>query len=83
MATLTISDIEDDTAERLRIRAASHGHSVEEEARLILQRAVKGISGPAYWVSRELFGTDGVSELPLPSRGEDRAAPDFAADDEL
>ena len=78
MATLTIRNIEDGVKERLRVRAAMHGHSMEEEARAILKRAVGGISGAGLWaLSRRLFqGDDGV-EMELPSRDGDRAAPDF------
>ena len=38
MASLTIRNIDDELKERLRVRAAQQGHSMEEEARLILQR---------------------------------------------
>ena len=84
MASLTIRNIEDGIKARLRLRAARHGHSMEEEARVILKRAVGGVGGTGLWaLSRQLFeGNDGVS-LPLPGRDSDRAAPDFSADDEL
>jgi plasmid stability protein len=82
MATLTIRNIEDGTKERLRIRAAMHGHSMEEEARVILKRAVGGIDGDALWaLSRRLFeGAHGVELEPV-LRGDDRASPDFSGDD--
>lgn len=78
MAVLTIRNIEDSVKERLRVRAATHGHSMEEEARVILRRAVGGVDGAGLWaLSRQLFeGADGV-ELERPRRGDDRAAPDF------
>ena len=78
MAVLTIRNIEDDVKERLRVRAAMHGHSMEEEARVILRRAVGGVDGAALWaLSRRLFeDADGVA-LELPRRGGDRLAPDF------
>ena len=41
MAQLTIRDLEDDVHDRLRVRAAQHGRSMEEEAREILRRAVQ------------------------------------------
>ena len=37
MASLTIRNFEDDLKTRLRIRAAEHGNSMEEEARRILR----------------------------------------------
>lgn len=79
MAVLTIRNIEDSVKERLRVRAATHGHSMEEEARVILRRAVGGVDGAGLWaLSRQLFeGADGV-ELELPRRDGDRASPDFA-----
>jgi plasmid stability protein len=42
MATLTIRNLDPATKERLRVRAAKHGHSMEAEARRILQSAVEG-----------------------------------------
>ena len=85
MGTLTIRNIDDSIKERLRIRAAMHGHSMEEEVRIILKRSVGGISGDQLWeLSRRLFAKENGIELPAPSRGKDRAGPDFTAnrDDE-
>jgi plasmid stability protein len=80
MASITIRNIDDALKERLRIRAATHGHSMEEEARLILKQAVGGISGPGLLaLSKELFGGDKGVELDLPSRHSDRDVPDFRA----
>ncbi len=79
MATLTIRNIDDTIKERLRVRAAMHGHSMEEEARVILKTAVGGITGPALWrLSRDLFGGEHGVDLELPPRKGDRAAPDFS-----
>ena len=78
MASITIRNIDDQLKESLRVRAARHGHSMEEEARLILRRAVGGVTGPALWnLSRKLFGGNDGVELELPVRSGDRAAPDF------
>jgi antitoxin FitA len=41
MATLTIRNLDDDVKQRLRVRAAQHGHSMEEEVRTILQASVE------------------------------------------
>ena len=78
MATLTIRNLEDSIKERLRVRAALQGHSMEEEARVILKRAVGGVSGSGLWdLSRQLFqGDDGVT-LDLPHRDGDRAGLSF------
>ena len=48
MARLTIRDLDDSVKEKLRIRAAKHGHSMEAEARLILRQAVDGITGAQF-----------------------------------
>ena len=79
MATITIRNIEDSVKERLRVRAATHGHSMEEEARVILKRAVGGVSGSDLWdMSRQLFdGENGVA-LDVPSRDGDRSSPNFS-----
>ncbi len=78
MASLTIRNLEDDTKERLRVRAALQGRSMEEEARIILRRAVGGAAGKDLWaLSRRLFeGEAGVEADLCPSRA-DRPAPDF------
>ena len=39
MASITIRNLDDDVKTRLRVRAASNGRSMEEEARLILRDA--------------------------------------------
>ena len=46
MATLTIRQLDEKTKTRLRIRAAHHGRSMEEEAREILRSALT-TSSPA------------------------------------
>jgi plasmid stability protein len=40
MATITVRNLDDDVKELLRIAAARKGHSMEEEARLILKQAL-------------------------------------------
>ncbi len=40
MASVTIRNLDDDLKARLRVRAAQHGHSMEEEAREILRTAL-------------------------------------------
>ena len=44
MATLTIRQLDEKTKSRLRIRAAHHGRSMEEEARETLRLALTGSS---------------------------------------
>lgn len=66
MASLSVRRIDDELYELLRIRAARHGVSMEEEVRQILRRAV---SAPERLgdLALEYFGDDGV-DLELPPR---------------
>lgn len=78
MASITIRKIDNELKERLRIRAAMQGHSMEEEARLILRRAVNGITGPELLkLSAKLFGEKHGVELEIPSRADEREMPNF------
>jgi plasmid stability protein len=64
--SLSVRGIERDLYERLRIRAARNGVSMEEEVRRILQRAVAA-PDRAGDLALECFGEQGV-ELELPAR---------------
>ena len=46
MASITILNLDDDVKTRLCTRAASNGHSMEEQARLILRAAVEREAAP-------------------------------------
>ena len=46
MASITIRNLEDAVKQRLRVRAAEHGHSMEEEARNILRQVMAETSPP-------------------------------------
>ncbi len=82
MATLTIRNVDDTVKERLRVLAATHGHSMEEEARLILKQAVGGISGRGLVeLSRQLFSGENGVDLEQPSRRSNRSVPDFSGPD--
>ena len=78
MASITIRNFDDELKERLRVRAAKHGHSMEEEVRILLRRALGGVSGPALWaLSRENFDADAGVELAAPDRADERKPPEF------
>ncbi|ADU11732.1 FitA-like ribbon-helix-helix domain-containing protein [Asticcacaulis excentricus] len=80
MASITVRNIDDTLKERLRVRAATHGHSMEEEVRQILSQAVGGLTGAGLLsLSRDLFSGNSGVDLDLPSRPQDRAAPEFGA----
>jgi plasmid stability protein len=68
-------------SERLRVRAAEHGHSMEAEARRILQSALKGHTlkpkQSLYDRIHDSFAEIGGVDLELPPREPDREPPRF------
>ena len=73
MATLTIRNLDESTKAQLRIQAARHGRSMEEEARTILRSAIEArqpVAGGKGLGSRihEHFAQLGGVELELPER---------------
>lgn len=70
MADLSIRGLDDDVRERLRVRAASRGRSMEAEARAILTQAVtpEHERQDLFRALLERFGTLGGVELDLPPR---------------
>ena len=79
MANLTIRKLEPAIKERLRLRAARRGHSMEEEARCILREACppQPEAATAYARLRRYFVDLGGVELTLPSRQPGRQPPEF------
>src|SRR5437016_14104374 len=81
MATLTIRQLDERTKTRLRVRAARHGRSMEEEAREILRLAVNApppeAKGNLGEMIRSVFAPLGGVELELPPRERIREAPTF------
>ena len=80
MASITIRNLDNDVKTRLRIRAARHGRSMEEEARLILAQAVDRELAPAKGLGtalHELFKPFGGVDLELPPREPMREPPRF------
>ena len=67
MASLSVRKIDDDVYERLRIRAATHGVSMEEEVRQILKRSVEA-PGRLGDLALEYFGQANGIELDSPAR---------------
>lgn len=82
MATLTIRQLDERTKARLRVQAAHHGRSMEEEAREILRSSLTAVrpgkSNLAESI-RERFAPFGGVELETPKRDSIRQPPDFAA----
>ncbi len=81
-SSITIRNLDRAVKERLRIRAAQHGHSMEAEARSILQATLKE---PEKVPSRNLYERirarfeplGGADDLQLPPRLPDRDPPTF------
>jgi len=80
MAAITIRRLDQKTKSRLRVRAAHHGRSMEEEAREILRSTLTAASDEtenlAEAIRRRFVRLDGV-QLKLPRRDAIRPAPKF------
>ena len=80
MASITVRKIEDELKQRLRMRAAEHGRSMEEEARSILRSALGWEAVPEKDLGtaiHELFKPFGGVELEIPPREPMRELPRF------
>lgn len=70
MASLTIRNFDDELKTLLRLQAAQHGCSMEQEARDILRRAVRA-QAPSVGFAQKIhqrFAALKVDELPIPRR---------------
>lgn len=82
MTSLTVRNLDESVKAGLRLRAARHGWSMEQEVRHILQLAVSGglevSRGPGFAerVNRRFQGL-GADDLSLPTRQAPRAVPDL------
>ncbi len=79
MASITVRNLAPSVKERLRVRAAQHGRSMEAEAREILQSALDGPKRTQTLpdIMREVFGPEHGVELVLPPREAGRTPPAF------
>lgn len=80
MAAVSVRDLDESVRERLRVRAAQHGRSMEAEIRAILTEAVSTPVDPKGLAQTLLarFGDLGGVDLELPSRTEAPRAPDLS-----
>lgn len=77
MASITIRNLDESIKTDLRIMAAKHGNSMEEEARRILQRAVASNTyGLGSKIAQRFTAAGGV-DLPDATRTQPRPVPDF------
>ncbi|MFT4929323.1 MAG: plasmid stability protein [Phenylobacterium sp.] len=69
MANISVRKLDDEVLQQLRIQAAHHGVSMEEEARQILTRGIivqEGLGDAAVRLFGDLYADD--DDLPIPSR---------------
>ena len=81
MAALSIRNLDDHVKERLRMRAAAHGRSMESEIRAILLDAVseQEESGGLFAALLDRVGDLGGVDLNLPARSTPARAADLSA----
>ena len=80
MASMTIRNIDDALKSRLRVRAAQHVRSMEEEAREILRLALAQAEPQPENLAtaiRKMMAPFGGVELDIPAREPVREPPDF------
>jgi plasmid stability protein len=83
VASITIRNLDDEVKQLLRVRAAEHGHSMEQEARNILQAALAQPPQTGEELYRairarvEPIGGIELGELEMPPRGPMREPPRF------
>lgn len=79
MACLTIRNLDDGLKTRLRLRAAQHGCSMEEEVRNMLRQSLLPSSMTSNFASciHQRFESVYIESLPIPPRQEVRTPPDM------
>lgn len=81
MGMLTIRNLDEVLKSQLRMRAAQHGWSMEEEARRILQQTLaprQARKGLGTRIHQRIMILTGGEDLILPKRSAPRVPPDFA-----
>jgi len=81
VAALSIRNLDETVKQRLLLRAARHGRSMEAEVRAILTEAVResGDSAALFTALLDRFGVLGGVDLELPARREPARAADLTA----
>lgn len=79
MASITIRNLDDDLKAQLRVVAASHGRSMEEEARVIIRQALFKLEKSGGLGSRihARFAAVGGVDLEVPARKDKARAVSF------
>jgi len=83
VAAVSVRDLDDGVKERLRVRAAQNGRSMEAEIREILTAAVRELQPERDWLTQlqDAAAAVGGVELDIPPRGPGRPPPDFSSPD--
>jgi plasmid stability protein len=71
VAAISVRDLDEDVASRLKVRAARHGRSMEAEVRAILTDAVAAAENEQFNLAqavRERFAAIGGIDLDVPPR---------------
>lgn len=80
MASVTVRNLDESVKQKLRLRAARHGWSMEQEIRRILQQTVApeqaGEAGFAQRVHQRFAALE-LAGLPIPDRRPARRPPEF------
>jgi antitoxin FitA len=79
MAAMSIRNLDERVLEKLRVRAAQHGHSMEAEVRAILADAVREPDDTPSMLAvlADRFAEIGGVELDLPPRSAAPRSPEF------
>ena len=82
MSSITVRNLDESIKASLRVRAARHGWSMEQEVRSILQNTLAADTGPASGLEFALrinqrFKGLKADDLALPDRQPARPVPDF------
>lgn len=80
MASITVRNLDDELKQRLRVRAAANGRSMEQEVREILRVTLREDEGPVRNLGtaiHELFLPLGGVDLEIPAREPMREPPRF------
>jgi plasmid stability protein len=79
MASITVRNLDETVKQRLRVRAARHGWSMEQEIRRILEESVSEHPAKGNFAERvhSRFADLGADQLPIPTRKPARLPPGF------